>query len=103
MKACSACGNAYRKGARAFVLGKGMGNVCPACLGGGLTVVAMPTIMLERSVEKGPPQSAEVLKRLLAQARVMQATKPKDGAHADFIMGKVEGLENAIAMLKGRA
>lgn len=99
-KGCAACGRAYRKGTRAFVVGRGGSVVCPECAGAGLLVVAprVAPVHVER-VERSPDVDV-VLRRLRGYAAMTRASaaKAQDTERA-FGEGRATGLETAIELL----
>ena len=112
-KKCKVCDKAYRKGRIAFII---VGNtvkgarVCQTCAGDGvLLVAAKPAVRVVTST--GVPVAAEVLKNLKAQVKALKAfpgspdpNDPDERLLEQFHMGKIEGMENAIAALtKGSA
>lgn len=107
MKRCKVCEKRYQRGRIAFIMGATGGlkaaRVCQDCAKDGVLLVAARAAV-EKPVEKGPPASAEVLKNLKAQLKVLKtrAEHPDRKGADDFADGKVEGLENAIAALEGK-
>lgn len=96
----------YRSGRIAFIIVGGVvkgARVCQKCAKDGvLLVAAKPAVT--RTVEKGAPVAAEVLKNLKTQLRGLKAVPRANNEVDDAYMdGKVEGMENAIAALGGRA
>ncbi len=102
MSTCKVCSKQYRSGRIAFIIVGGQvkgARVCQACAKDGvLLVAAKPAVT--KTVEKGAPVSAEVLKNLLRALK----TSPRSNNEVDdaFMCGKIEGMENAIAALTGR-
>lgn len=91
MSSCSACGRAVRKTSRAFVIGKGMGNVCRECAGWGLLVVA-PKVAVVKVTKTGGADRAVALARLNGLRRSLVAIGADDR--------KIEGIDAAVAILK---
>jgi hypothetical protein len=89
VRACSCCGRTARKFTRAFVLGKGMGNVCAECLSWGLTVVAPRLAPVKKEVVKSSDDVARYLRTLRGYRRVCDDDR------------RAEGLDQAIALLAG--
>jgi len=108
MKTCKVCGKQYRTGRIAFVMtDKGLkgARICQPCAKDGvLLVAARPAVTVVTMNHK--PVAPEVLKNLKAQVRALKATLgvvPDSSAASEFLSGKIEGMENAIAALGGRA
>lgn len=91
MSSCSACGRAVRKTSRAFVIGKGMGNVCRECSSWGLLVCA-PKVSVVRVTKTGGADRALALQRLNHLRRSLVAVGASDA--------KIEGIDAALGILQ---
>lgn len=118
-RVCKVCGNPYRKGKLAWVMGRrGLQRVrvCTGCADKGATIVAATPIVSckcgkpatkcgtcsTQSEEKQRASSVEgVVKALDGVLKGMKTFGPDPSQHQkDFIDGKREGIELALDMLK---
>ena len=108
MKTCKVCSKQYRTGRIAFVMtDKGLkgARICQPCAKDGvLLVAAKPAVT--KVIEKGGSVAPEVLKNLKAQVKALKSLRGTDAfpcidpEREEYINGKIEGMENAIAALK---
>jgi hypothetical protein len=92
VKACGACGRAVRKLSRAFVIGRGMSNVCRECESYGVIVVAPRAPVVRKEVVRSSDDVERALKAIRTYRRLCDDDR------------RAEGLDQAIAVLeRGRS
>jgi hypothetical protein len=117
------CGKEYRKGTLAVVVGgpskKLAGKrVCPECAAGGILLVASKRPVVhsddgsiareERTILRSALKP--IIKNLDAQVKALTMTErpagslsPEQVEAVQFVKGKIEGMENMLAVLKNAA
>jgi hypothetical protein len=111
---CKGCGREFRKGKLVFLIlpsgGLKGARVCQPCADGGATLVAAKHAPIVHARSAAPEKRvlfASVVKQLQGMAKALAQTKqPSTGSLEDdqeietFILGKQEGLEAAIEVIK---
>jgi hypothetical protein len=112
MTTCKGCGNGFNKGSLAFLLVKGKlkgARVCQKCAGGGVTIVGIhvaPVVVQgqtkdERAILRKALKP--IITNLEAQVTALQRTHRPNVSAEEFLNGKIEGMENVLAVLKNAA
>jgi hypothetical protein len=99
MTKCKGCGKEFRRGSLAFLLtvdGIKGARLCQTCVAGGVTIVA-PKLgpVVRQVVGNDKEQVDKVLRQLRTYARVASA-----GAASAYQLGRAEGFEGAIELIK---
>jgi len=106
---CKGCGGEYRKGSIAVLFfqkgGSARTRVCPSCVKRGVLVVPELLAPVVKRVEKRSEAVEEAIRTLTTYMKAAQAcadgTKDEDGFSGRvFQIGRVEGYESAIELLK---
>ena len=104
---CKGCGGEYRKGSIAVLFlqkgGSARTRVCPGCVKRGVLVVPELLAPVVKRVEKRSEAVEEAIRTLTTYMKAAQACADgiKDGySRRAFQIGRVEGYESAIELLK---
>jgi hypothetical protein len=103
MRKCKACGDEYRKGSLAVVIGKGRavgGLVCPKCAQEGMLICAGKTPTKQVQVTKRDPQLDKIVRMLTTYRNAAKNTPTVCDLDVEYVRGKVDTFDSAIELVK---